>query len=187
MSGQQKYKALFLDRDGVVNVDHGYVYQSTGFEFIDGVFSTCKAFYDKGYKIIVVTNQSGIGRGYYTEADFLALTDWMKAQFDAHQVSIADVYFCPHHPKNALPAYLKECGCRKPAPGMLLQGINDHNIDPTNSIMVGDKFSDMQAALNANIATKVLVRSGQRFNEHATQYADFIFNSINDLPALLKT
>ena len=88
MSVTEKTKALFLDRDGVVNIDHGYVYQSEKFEFIDGVFSTCKAFYDAGYKIIIVTNQSGIGRGYYTEDDFLALTQWMKTQFSEHKVTL---------------------------------------------------------------------------------------------------
>ena len=187
MNAQQKNKALFLDRDGVVNVDHGYVYQSDKFEFIDGVFSTCKTFYDAGYKIIIVTNQSGIGRGYYTEADFLALTEWMKDQFSAHSIAVTDVYFCPHHPKKARPEYLKECSCRKPAPGMLLQGIQEHNIDPACSIMVGDKLSDMQAAKKAGITTRVLVRSGQSFDESAKQEADLIIDSISSLPALLKT
>lgn len=175
------HKALFLDRDGVVNVDHGYVYQSDKFEFINGVFNTCKTFYDAGYKIIVVTNQSGIGRGYYTESDFLALTQWMKTQFNNHNIEITDVYFCPHHPKKALPEYLKQCDCRKPAPGMLLQGIKEHNIDPKQSIMVGDKLSDMQAAQKAGITTRVLVRSGQSFDESAKQHADLVIDSIDDL------
>ena len=185
MSDTLKQKALFLDRDGVINVDHGYVYQSKKFEFIEGVFSACKVFYDAGYKIIVVTNQSGIGRGYYSEDDFLLLTDWMKEQFKAHQVSISDVYFCPHHPNKALPAYLKQCDCRKPEPGMLLDGIKAYNIDPQKSIMVGDKLSDMQAASKAGIAVKVLVQSGQTLDDDAKQYADLVIDSINDLPALL--
>ncbi|AUL73533.1 D-glycero-beta-D-manno-heptose 1,7-bisphosphate 7-phosphatase [Pseudoalteromonas sp. 13-15] len=175
------HKALFLDRDGVVNVDHGYVYQNENFEFIKGIFSTCKTFFDAGYKIIVVTNQSGIGRGYYTEAEFKVLTQWMKTQFSHHDIKIADVYFCPHHPKKALPEYLKQCDCRKPAPGMLLQGIKEHNIDPEQSIMVGDKLSDMQAAQKAGIATRVLVRSGQSFDESAKQHADLVIDSIDDL------
>lgn len=185
MSAKAKQKALFLDRDGVVNVDHGYVHESANFEFIDGVFSTCKVFFDAGYKIIIVTNQSGIGRGYYSEDDFLLLTEWMKEQFRSHQVNISDVYFCPHHPNKALPAYLKQCDCRKPAPGMLLEGINAHNIDPQKSIMVGDKLSDMQAARRAGIAVKVLVQSGQTLDDDAKQYADLVIDSINDLPALL--
>jgi D-glycero-D-manno-heptose 1,7-bisphosphate phosphatase len=186
MSLQQKNKALFLDRDGVINVDHGYVYQSEKFEFIDGVFNACKAFYEAGYKIIIITNQSGIGRGYYTEADFLALTTWMKAQFSHHHIEVADVYFCPHHPKKALSAYLKQCECRKPAPGMLLQGIKEHNINPASSIMVGDKLSDMQAAQKAGVNTRVLVRSGQSFDESAKQHADLVIDSIRDLPSLLN-
>lgn len=185
MNRQNTSKALFLDRDGVVNVDHGYVFKSEEFEFIDGVFSTCKAFYDAGYKIIIVTNQSGIGRGYYSEADFLALNKWMKAQFSAHQIEITDVYFCPHHPKNALPDYLKQCDCRKPAPGMLLQGIEEHHIDPALSIMVGDKLGDMHAAISANIHTKVLVRSGKIVDEQAVNSADYVCDSIKDLPALI--
>jgi len=178
-------KALFLDRDGVVNVDHGYVYEPEKFEFVDGVFSACKAFVDAGYKLIIVTNQSGIGRGYYTEADFHALSNWVVAQFAEHDVTVSGIYFCPHHPKKALPEYLKECQCRKPAPGMLLQGIDEHHIDATQSIMVGDKLSDMQAASNANIATKVLVRSGQAFDTCALAAADHICDSLADLPALL--
>ncbi|MBB1293994.1 MULTISPECIES: D-glycero-beta-D-manno-heptose 1,7-bisphosphate 7-phosphatase [Pseudoalteromonas] len=178
-------KALFLDRDGVVNIDHGYVYESDKFEFVPGVFTACKAFADAGYKLIIVTNQSGIGRGYYSEADFHALTQWMIAQFAAHQVKVTDVYFCPHHPKKALPEYLKECDCRKPAPGMLLQGIADHHINPACSIMVGDKLSDMQAASKAVIGTRVLVRSGQEFDAVAIDSADHVCDSLADLPSIL--
>ncbi|MGO2129943.1 MAG: D-glycero-beta-D-manno-heptose 1,7-bisphosphate 7-phosphatase [Pseudoalteromonas prydzensis] len=178
-------KALFLDRDGVVNIDHGYVYEPEQFEFVPGVFTACKAFVDAGYKLIIVTNQSGIGRGYYSEADFHALTQWMIAQFAAHQVTVTDVYFCPHHPKKALPEYLKECDCRKPAPGMLLQGIAEYHINPAGSIMVGDKLSDMQAATAANIATRVLVRSGQSFDETAIANAHHVCDSLADLAEIL--
>jgi len=178
-------KALFLDRDGVVNIDHGYVYQPDKFEFVLGVFAACKAFVDAGFKLIIVTNQSGIGRGYYNETDFHDLTKWMINEFAKNSVHVTGVYFCPHHPKKALPEYLTECDCRKPAPGMLYQGIEEHNINPDLSIMVGDKLSDMQAASNANIATKVLVRSGQALDTQAVEEADHVCDSLADLPAIL--
>ena len=176
---------LFLDRDGVVNIDHGYVYKPQEFEFVPGVFEACKAFADAGYKIVIVTNQSGIGRGYYSEQDFSKLTEWMKGEFLRHGVAILDVYFCPHHPTKAEPAYLQECNCRKPAPGMLLQAIKEHQIDPSQSIMVGDKLGDLIAAERANIATRVLVRSGQSYAESTEQHADIVCESLADLPALI--
>lgn len=171
-------KAAFLDRDGVINVDHGYVSSAEQFEFIDGVFAACQHLQQQGYLLIVVTNQSGIGRGYYNEAQFWQLTAWMKAQFEAHQVKLTDVYFCPHHPINAKPPYQIECGCRKPAPGMLLQAIEKYQIDPAQSLMLGDKKADMQAAKAAGIARKVLVLSGQILTAADKASADEVWPSI---------
>ncbi|NVK25053.1 MAG: D-glycero-beta-D-manno-heptose 1,7-bisphosphate 7-phosphatase [Gammaproteobacteria bacterium] len=176
-----KNKAVFLDRDGVINVDHGYIYQPEKFEFIDGVFDACLKFQQAGYKIIVVTNQSGIGRGYYSEADFQHLTSWMVEQFKQNSVDILDVYFCPHHPTNAQSPYLKDCDCRKPKPGMLLQGLKQHNLDAATSIMVGDKSSDMKAAIAAKFGQKYLVTSGQSLSEQDKQLADATYNSLIDL------
>lgn len=171
-------KAVFLDRDGVINHDHAYVSNILNFEFIDGVFDACQQFIKQGYMIIVVTNQSGIGRGYYSEQDFNLLTNWMKAEFDKHQVTISEVYFCPHHPKNALPNYLKKCDCRKPMPGMLNQAINKFDIDVNQSIMVGDKVSDLQAAKAAGIKTKILVRSGKPITNAGKLIADEIWETL---------
>ena len=176
-------KAVFLDRDGVVNVDHGYVSESEKFEFIDGVFTACKRFYDAGYLIVIVTNQSGIGRGYYDEMQFEDLSDWMVEQFTQHGVPIASVHYCPHHPEQANKAYLKACDCRKPQPGMLLDAIKQHNIDPALSVMVGDKVSDMGAARSANVQHKFLVRSGQTFSDQAIESADAVYD---DLLAVAK-
>jgi len=173
-------KTLFLDRDGVVNVDHGYVSQPKDFEFIDGVFSACKQFQDAGYKIVIITNQSGIGRGYYSEQDFAELTTWMVEQFKKYGVDILAVYYCPHHPVKANAPYLQECDCRKPQPGMLLQAINEHKLSPNSSIMIGDKASDMQAASAAGIQHKYLVSSGQSFSSETEKLADKVFA---DLPA----
>ena len=178
-------KTLFLDRDGVVNVDHGYIYQPEKFEFIPGVFEACQAFHQAGYKIVIITNQSGIGRGYYTEEDFHHLTDWMKQEFANQGVPILDVYFCPHHPKKAQAPYLKVCDCRKPRPGMLLQAIAEHDLDAGESIMVGDKPSDMQAAANAGIRYKYLVTSGQALSEDDKVLADAVYASLPELASAI--
>ena len=174
-------KALFLDRDGVINIDHGYIYQPEKFEFIEGVFEACRQFQNAGYKIIVVTNQSGIGRGYYSEQDFHKLTAWMVEQFKQNQVDILDVYFCPHHPEKANPPYKQNCDCRKPQPGMLLQGLAEYSLNPKTSIMVGDKCSDMKAAIAAEFGHKYLVTSGQTLSEQDQVLADGTYASLPDL------
>jgi len=148
-------KALFLDRDGVINVNHGYVHQTSDFEFIDGIFSLVKRANEQGYKVIVVTNQSGIGRGMYTEADFGRLTAWMISMFAKNSAIIDDVFFCPHHPQAALPQYREICDCRKPNSGMLSAAATEHDISLANSIMVGDKLSDMEAAIKAGLGDAV--------------------------------
>lgn len=157
-------KALFLDRDGIINIDHGYVYRQEDFEFVEGIFELCKTAQRLGYIIIVITNQSGIGRGRYTEEDFHQLTHWMKQQFTHRGVHITDVYFCPHHPTKAKGDYLTSCECRKPNPGMVLLAAKEHKIDVKQSIFVGDKISDMQAAEAAGVHNRVLVAS--HYDDH---------------------
>ncbi|GGO70395.1 D-glycero-beta-D-manno-heptose 1,7-bisphosphate 7-phosphatase [Bowmanella pacifica] len=147
-------KALFLDRDGVINLDHGYVYRPQDFEFVEGIFALCQRFQQAGYLLVVVTNQSGIGRGLYTEEDFARLTEWMKAQFAAKEIRLDAVYFCPHHAEKGQGRYKRQCDCRKPAPGMLLDAANALDIDLSASVMVGDKDSDMQAAKQAGVGQR---------------------------------
>lgn len=144
-------KALFLDRDGVINIDHGYVYQIDQFQFMPGIFKLCSRFVSAGYQIVVVTNQSGIARNMYSQEDFLSLTCWMKEQFLRHGVAISGVYYCPHHPQFPTSEFDGLCSCRKPAPGMMLQAAEELSLDLTQCVMVGDKISDMQAALDAGI------------------------------------
>ena len=144
-------RALFLDRDGVINVDHGYVYQPENFEFIDGVFDLCRAAVERGYLIVVVTNQAGIGRGYYTEEDFLRLSGWMCDQFSSRGVEIAKVYFCPTHPEHGIGQYKVDSLMRKPGPGMLLQASRELDIDLAQSVFVGDKDSDKLAGEAAGV------------------------------------
>ena len=149
--------ALFLDRDGVINVDHGYVHRPEEFEFVEGIFDVVVAAKHAGYIVIVVTNQAGIGRGYYSEAQFCALTDWMKAKFAEHGAQIDAVYFCPYHPEHGIGKYRRESEFRKPAPGMLLQAQRELNIDLSSSIFVGDKVSDMQAGKAAGVGRLLLL------------------------------
>ncbi len=152
-------KALFLDRDGIINIDHGYVYKITDFEFVKGIFELCQKAIALDYKIIVITNQAGIARGYYNENDFYTLTTWMKAEFAKNGVLITDVFFCPHHPTSGVNEFKQECNCRKPAPGMILKAQQTHNIDLQQSVFIGDKDSDMQAAKNAGVKNRILVSS----------------------------
>lgn len=172
-------KAVFLDRDGVINVDHAYVHKAEEFEFIDGVFDACQLFQSLGYKLIIVTNQSGIGRGYYSEQDFHALTEWMLGEFKARNIEIDDVYFCPHHPEKANDPYRIECDCRKPQPGMLNRGIEKFNLEPKNCVMFGDKGSDMKAAKAAGFGRKILVLSGQSLKQQDLDLADEVWQSLH--------
>ena len=150
------HKALFLDRDGLINIDHAYVYRQEDFDFVDGIFEVCRAAQAKGYELIVVTNQSGIGRGYYTEADFHVISNWMLDQFKQNGVLVKDVYFCPYHPISAKGDYKKDMPCRKPHPGMLLDASKDHQIDLSQSIMFGDIVKDVEAGEAAGVKLSVL-------------------------------
>ena len=139
-------KALFLDRDGVINIEKDYLYKIEDFEFINGIFELCRHYIEKGYLIFIVTNQSGIARGYYLENDFNLLSKWMSDEFLKNDIKVHKVYHCPHHPDIS-----GECSCRKPNPGMLLQAANEFNIDLSNSIIIGDKERDIEAGLNAGL------------------------------------
>lgn len=150
-------KAAFLDRDGVINIDHAYVHKAEEFEFIDGVLEACADLVASGFKLVIVTNQSGIGRGYYTEDDFHHLTEWMKEVFEKAGAPVSAVYFCPHHPEKALPQYRMSCTCRKPEPGMLLKAAADLDIDLKTSIMFGDKPGDMTAGKAAGCCERILL------------------------------
>lgn len=138
--------ALFLDRDGVINVEKNYLHKIGDFEFIDGIFELCRKYRSLGYLIVVVTNQSGIARGYYSEADFEALTAWMKGEFRERGIEVAAVYHCPHHPDIS-----GSCDCRKPEPGMLLAAAEELQIDLPASLLIGDSERDIEAAHAAGV------------------------------------
>lgn len=145
-------KALLLDRDGVVNVDHGYVCEVEQFTFVDGIFALTRRAVDRGYRVAVLTNQSGIARGFYPESQFLELSRWMAAAFERHGVTLAGVFHCPYHKAGTLPPYNRESFWRKPNPGMILEAQRRLGLDLGRSLFLGDQPSDMAAARAAGIA-----------------------------------
>ena len=173
-------KVVFLDRDGVINVEKNYLYKIKDFEFIDGVFDALKYLQNLNYKLIIITNQSGIGRGYYTQQQYDKLTTWMIEQFKFKDIKISSVFCCPHKPT-------ENCNCRKPNIGMIEQSsrLLNLDIDFKNSWLVGDKDSDIQTAYNANIPNTIQVQSGHKFNKIDSK-AKYIINSIKDIPTIIK-
>ncbi len=150
-------RALLLDRDGVINHDTGYLCRAADCRFIDGIFDLTREFAARGFVIAILTNQSGIGRGYYSEADFAALMGWMCGEFTRHGVDIAAVYHCPDHPTEGIGPYRRENPWRKPGAGMFLQAAADLSLDMARSWTIGDKPSDMAAGRVAGIGTLVLL------------------------------
>ena len=147
------HKAVFLDRDGVINIDYGYVGSIDKFKFKEGIFELLKFLQEKGFFLFVVTNQSGIARGYYTKEDFHNLMNYMINELKKKEIEIKDYNFCPHHPD-----ITGECNCRKPRPGMILDLAKKYDVDLKNSIMIGDSLSDIEAAKNAGIKKTYLVK-----------------------------
>lgn len=153
--------ALFLDRDGVINEDTGYAHRPEDIVFLPGIFRLVATANGLGMPVIVVTNQAGIARGYYSEESFHALMDWMKRQFLQNGARLDAVYHCPHHPQHGLGAYKTVCSCRKPAPGMLLQAAAAYRVDMPSSVLIGDKIHDVEAAIAAGVGIPLLLdRSG---------------------------
>lgn len=153
-------KALFLDRDGVINVNHGYVHAPADTEWVPGVFELVAKANAHGYLAIVVTNQAGIGRGLYDEAAFIAYTAWMHAQFASRGAPLLATFWCPHHPDAGLGDYRVECACRKPRPGMLREAAARFGIDMPSSWMIGDTPSDMDAAAAAGVGGRFRIADG---------------------------
>ncbi len=177
-------KALLLDRDGVINIETGYVHRRQDFRFREGIFDLCQAAQMLGYLLVVVTNQAGIARGYYTESEFRELTDWMLEEFVQHGVSIARVYYCPYHPVYGIGKYKYDSADRKPKPGMLLQAQTDLNLDLTASMLIGDKLSDIEAGTAAGVGTNILLYSS--VTEAAAKRAScHVANSLDDIRNML--
>lgn len=156
--------ALFLDRDGIINIDYGHVGTRDRFRFTDNIFSLVIAANALGYLVVVVTNQAGIGRGLYTLGEFKKLSDWMCQKCEDNGAKIDAVYFSPFHPTAGQGSYLLDEGTRKPKPGMIFEAVLDLNINLEKSVMVGDQISDMQAAINAGIPDNFLLASGRNLD-----------------------
>ena len=172
-------KTIFLDRDGVINKDVNYAYKIIDFEFNDGIFDVCIYLQNLGYKIIIVTNQSGIGRGLYSEKDYLKINQWMLNEFSLKSISILDTFYCPHKPNSS-------CDCRKPKPGMFFTAQKKYGIDMNHSWMIGDKETDIESANLAGINNTVLVRSGHKIDEMNSN-SKFIIDSIEQSQDIILT
>ncbi|MBR6014340.1 MAG: HAD family hydrolase [Selenomonadaceae bacterium] len=156
-------KAFFFDRDGVLNKDVGYLYKIEKFKWIDGAKETVKLCNEKNFWVVVVTNQSGIARGFYTENDVKILHEFMQNDLKNFGACIDAFYFCPHHPEGKISEYAKICDCRKPKAGMIFQAAKDLNIDLKKSFLIGDSQRDIDAGKNAELAGEFLFQGGNLF------------------------
>jgi len=170
-------KAIFLDRDGVINIEKNYLYKIEDFEFVAGTFDSLRYLQDLGYKLFIITNQSGIGRAYYSLDDFNKLTSWMIEELRKESIVISQVELCPHSPD-------QDCTCRKPLTGMIDNILKNHKIDLTNSWLIGDKSSDIKCAINANIKNTIQVKSGHEFIE-SESLANFVCDSLKNIPKII--
>ena len=144
-------KAVFFDRDGTVNEEVHYLHKIEDFKWIEGAIDAIKYCNDNGYLAIVITNQSGVARGYYPESDIMKLYDWMNADLAKHGAHLDGIYYCPHHPTGKVREYAIDCDCRKPKPGMLFKAQKDHNIDLKSSYLIGDGVRDVECAEAAGV------------------------------------
>ncbi len=181
-------KAAFLDRDGVINLDRAYVSRWEDFEFVPGAVDAMYALKQAGFALVVVTNQSGLARGYYTEAQYQKLTLAMKQALADAGVALEAVYHCPHHPLGAVAGLTMDCDCRKPAPGMIVRAARELNLSLSDSILVGDKPSDIQAARAAGVGRAYIVHSdnadsGDGLAGADAAYAD-LYSCVSDLCAM---
>jgi len=153
-------KAVFLDRDGTINIDKEYLYEISKFEFISGVKEAMLLLQDAGYLLIIITNQSGVARGYYSEKDVSKLNNWLKQALAEEGIIVSEIYYCPHHPEGEKKEYKKDCDCRKPRLGMFKKAINDFNIDINKSFVIGDKIRDLQICKTSNCKGYLLDNKG---------------------------
>lgn len=170
-------RALFLDRDGIINKDIGHLYEVDKCEFIEGIFELCKLFKDKKYLLFVITNQAGIAKKYYSESEMHVLHNYMDEIFIQNGLKIEHFYYCPHHPE-----YTGACNCRKPEIGMLMKAVDDFDINLKESVLIGDKWSDIEAGMNAGVKDTYLIKSKYITSEQEK----IAFDSVKDLVNFLE-
>jgi D-glycero-D-manno-heptose 1,7-bisphosphate phosphatase len=164
-------RALLLDRDGVINFNHGYVHTAEQTEWVPGIFELVAQAHRQGLLVVVVTNQAGIGRGYYSEQEFLGYTAWVHAQFAQRGTPLLATFWCPHHPDGGIGPYRVACSCRKPEPGMLLAAGERFGLDMQASWMIGDKPSDLEAAVTAGVGHRWLFEQSGKLPDIARAWA----------------
>ncbi len=177
-------KASFLDRDGTINVEKYYLYRKEDFEFLPGVIEALKKLQEAGYLLLIITNQSGIGRGYYSENDFEKLNNWMIDYLKDRGITITSVYYCPHLPDAIIPQYKKKCNCRKPQLGMFKQAVEDYNIDLCQSYAIGDKMRDCSICFESEC--KGFLIGDNEACDILQKVKDGVYNNIQYATSLLE-
>ena len=174
---QHNIKAVFLDRDGVLNHENEYLHRIEDFKFIDGAIEALSYLQSKNFSLFIITNQSGIGRGYYSLKDYKTLTRWMLKELLKHKINILKVEYCPHVSDD-------NCSCRKPRTGMIDSIMKSWHIDIKNSWLVGDKESDIQCAINAGIKNTIQVKTGHKFVAKKSK-AKYVFKSLKEIKRVI--
>ena len=174
MAATEPRPALFLDRDGVINIDRNYIYRVEDFAWVEGAADVIKRFNDKGWWVFVVTNQSGIARGYYTEEQMQTLHDWLNVELEKRGAKIDRIYHCPFHEEGTIPRYTKDSYDRKPKPGMLIRAMTDFPVIKERSFLIGDKQADLEAAKAAGV--RGFLFSGGNLS----QFADWVLADMGE-------
>ncbi len=181
------HKAIFIDRDGVINQELSYVHKIQDFLIIPGVFDGLKILQDLGYLLVIITNQAGIAHGLYNQDDLNYLHDYMLSLFTENDINISSVYYCPHHPNGKALNFRKSCDCRKPSPGMILRACKDFRINLSSSYLIGDKISDIIAGQRAGITNTILVESGHAITDSDKLQASYVTSNLFNAALYIKT